>query len=336
MPKVTIAIPTFNRVVFLQQALDSALAQTYPNIEVIVSNNASTDGTEKLLSTYSDERLKVMHQVSNIGMMGNWDACLASASGEFFLLLSDDDVLEKNAIFELATGFCDKQLINTDISASCLIDDQIGMVWCSSRIINEHNEVLRYSSRAPEEEDTFSMINGFFRGERETFPCSVLLRTSDIRQCGGYAASQLTLIADAYIWMACCLRRSKICFIESCLTNYRVHTDSGTSNATIDEWLHNNSELARFCTSFYQSIGEQSKANLIIKQIDVFNRRVTESLIKSQIRKNQLNWFRAIVRYLDLCGKYNISHCCFGALKEVVRMVAISDWFGVVRNKIKK
>ncbi len=333
MPKVTIAIPTFNRVVFLQQALDSALAQTYHNIEIIVSNNASTDSTEKLLSTYSDERLKVIHQASNIGMMGNWDACLASASGEFFLLLSDDDVLEKNAIFELVMGFCDKQLINTNTSASCLIDDQIGMVWCSSRIINEHNEVLRCSAMAPAAEDTFSMINGFFRGERETFPCSILLRTSDIRQCGGYAASQLTLIADAYIWMACCLRRSKIRFIESCLTNYRVHTDSGTSNATIDEWLHNNSKLAHFCINFYQTSGEQIKATIINDQIGSLNMKVAESLIKTQVQKSKLPWLRAIVKYFCLCKKYHINHCLYLTLKEISRIIFNSDWLSFLGKK---
>lgn len=317
IPKVTIAIPTFNRVDFLRQALDSALAQTYPNIEVVVSDNASTDGTEQLLSGYSDNRLKSIRQASNIGMMGNWDACLASASGEYFLLLSDDDVLERSAIAELISGFCTKKSINTDASAGYLIDDQIGMVWCGSRIINEHNEVLRYSYKAPEEEDTFSMINGFFSGERETFPCSILLRTEDIRQSGGYAASQLTLIADAYVWMACCVRRSKIRFVASCLTNYRVHTNSGTSNATIDEWLRNNSELARFFINFYQTAGEQFKASLIRAKIDALNMKVATSLIMTQIQKRKLPWLQALMQYFYLCKKYHINHCFFRLVRKV-------------------
>jgi hypothetical protein len=179
------------------------------------------------------------------------------------------------------------------------------------------------------------MINGFFRGERETFPCSVLLRTSDIRQCGGYAASQLTLIADAYIWMACCLRRSKIRFIESCLTNYRVHTDSGTSNATIDEWLHNNSELARFCTSFYETAGEQIKASLINEQIDALNMKVAESLIKTQVQRSKLPWLQAIVQFFCLCKKYHINHCFFGTFKESVRIIISSGWLGAFRKKVK-
>lgn len=327
-PKVTIAIPTFNRVDFLRQALDSALAQTYPDVEVVVSNNASTDGTEQLLSSYSsDEHLTVIHQASNIGMMGNWDACLALASGEFFLLLSDDDVLERSAISELVSGFCNKKSINTDMSASCVIDDQVGMVWCSSRIINEHNQVLRYSGKAPEVEDSFSMINGFFRGERETFPCSILLRTADIRQYGGYASSQLTLIADAYVWMNCCLHRSKVYFIESCLTNYRVHTDSGTSNAIIDEWLHNNSELARFVINFYEAAGEYFKASLIKEQIDAWNMKAATALIITQIRKSKLPWVRSIIQYFSLCKKYNINHCIIRIFRKwFVSLLAKIGW----------
>lgn len=336
MPKVTIAIPTFNRVVFLQQALDSALAQTYANIEIIVSNNASTDSTEKMLSTYSDERLKIIHQASNIGMMGNWDACLASASGEFFLLLSDDDVLEKNAIFELVSGFCIETNKNEHHPASPLINDDIGMVWCSTKIINENNELLRYSHKAPEMEDVFSAICGFFSNERETFPCSILLRTSDIRQVGGYAGCQLTLIADAHVWIACCLLRGRVRHVNAYLSSYRVHTDSGTTNAKIEDWLYNNSELARFCAEHYQSVGEYKRAAVINRLIKLFNKRVGIFLITEQVRKSKLASYQAFTQYFLLCKKFHIAGYSWGGILGALRVITGVGWFGKLRGKLKK
>ena len=93
MPLVSIGIPTFNRQLLLKRAIESALAQTYPNLEIIVSDNASTDGTQHYLSSLNDERLKTIVNSENLGMVANWDKCLAAAKGEYFLLMSDDDAL---------------------------------------------------------------------------------------------------------------------------------------------------------------------------------------------------------------------------------------------------
>ena len=102
LPSVTIAIPTYNRLSFLRQAIDSALSQTHANIQVVVSDNASDDGTADFVASIRDPQLLFLRQKSNIGMLRNWNACLERATGDFFLLLSDDDYLEKSAIEQLA------------------------------------------------------------------------------------------------------------------------------------------------------------------------------------------------------------------------------------------
>src|SRR5271155_1124204 len=90
-PLVTVAIPTFNRVGLLKDCVFSALAQSYKRFEVLVSDNASTDGTPEFLATISDPRLRVVQQKSNIGLNGNWNACLTAAKGEYIVFVSDDD-----------------------------------------------------------------------------------------------------------------------------------------------------------------------------------------------------------------------------------------------------
>lgn len=95
MLKISVVIPTYNRKNFLIEAIESALCQNYPNFEVIVSDNASTDGTEDAIQKYRNrENFLYSKNTSNIGMVENWKkAILQLASGSWFLVLSDDDYL---------------------------------------------------------------------------------------------------------------------------------------------------------------------------------------------------------------------------------------------------
>ncbi len=99
-PSVSIAIPTFNRVVRLERALKSALGQTHRDLEVVVSDNASTDATADLLRSYvaRDDRLRVIRQPMNRGMVANINAVLALTTGEHVMLLADDDWLAPRCV----------------------------------------------------------------------------------------------------------------------------------------------------------------------------------------------------------------------------------------------
>lgn len=95
LPRVSVIIPTYNRAEMFAQAVESALAQDYPALEVIASDNASTDGTAAAAARYaSDPRFSWRRNPENLGMVGNWKkAVLDYASGDWFLILSDDDYL---------------------------------------------------------------------------------------------------------------------------------------------------------------------------------------------------------------------------------------------------
>jgi len=99
-PSVSIAIPTFNRAGRLERALTSALGQTHRDLEVVVSDNASTDGTPDLLQAVAsrDSRLRVVRQPENRGMVANLNAVLALTTGEHVMLLADDDWLAPRCV----------------------------------------------------------------------------------------------------------------------------------------------------------------------------------------------------------------------------------------------
>ena len=92
-PQISILIPTYNRAGYLAEAIESALDQDYPNLEVIVSDNASTDGTEKWIQRYSaDSRFRYFRNETNLGSGPNYRKLLyVYATGEYGHFLTDDD-----------------------------------------------------------------------------------------------------------------------------------------------------------------------------------------------------------------------------------------------------
>jgi glycosyltransferase involved in cell wall biosynthesis len=99
---VSIGLPTYNRATHLERAIASVLAQTHRQIELIVSDNASSDGTERLCREWSrrDNRLRYVRQPENLGPTANFHEVLAPARGQHFMWLSDDDWLDANYVSE--------------------------------------------------------------------------------------------------------------------------------------------------------------------------------------------------------------------------------------------
>lgn len=91
-PKVGVCIPTYNRAGYLREAIDSVLAQSYQDYELLVVDNASTDHTSRVVGSYNDPRISYHRNESNIGMVGNWNRCLELAKGEYVAILHDDDL----------------------------------------------------------------------------------------------------------------------------------------------------------------------------------------------------------------------------------------------------
>ncbi len=99
-PLVTIGIPTYNRASMLARSIESALKQDYPAIEIIISDNASTDHTMQVLQQYAGRYplMKIISQPKNLGATANFAAVLKEASGEYFMWLGDDDWIDASYV----------------------------------------------------------------------------------------------------------------------------------------------------------------------------------------------------------------------------------------------
>jgi glycosyltransferase involved in cell wall biosynthesis len=96
-PQVTVIIPTFNRARYLTEAIQSVLGQTFPDYELIVVDDGSTDGTAAVLEGFGDSRLRVLRQ-ENHGISAAMNAGLRAAQGEYIARLDSDDVWFPNLL----------------------------------------------------------------------------------------------------------------------------------------------------------------------------------------------------------------------------------------------
>ena len=96
-PKISVLIPTYQQSRFLSEALDSVLRQDFHDLEVVASDDASSDNTFSILQDYAirDCRVRIFKHTSNLGMVENWNFCLRQAQGEAVKLMGGDDRLDR-------------------------------------------------------------------------------------------------------------------------------------------------------------------------------------------------------------------------------------------------
>jgi glycosyltransferase involved in cell wall biosynthesis len=94
-PLVSVCIPVYNGERYIVETIQSVISQKHTNIEIVVQDNASQDGTWDILKAMScrDSRLSIMKNATNVGMAPNWNLVVNRARGEYIMLLSADDLI---------------------------------------------------------------------------------------------------------------------------------------------------------------------------------------------------------------------------------------------------
>jgi len=126
-PLVSIIIPVYNGSNYVKEAIDSALAQTYKNIEVIVVNDGSTDNTEKIVKSYGD-KIRYFYK-ENGGVASALNLAIENSKGEYISWLSHDDVYYPNKI-------------QKQIETLSKLEDKNTFIYSNSEYINEKGRLL--------------------------------------------------------------------------------------------------------------------------------------------------------------------------------------------------
>jgi glycosyltransferase involved in cell wall biosynthesis len=104
-PEVSICVPAYNAARWIARAVESALSQTYHSLEVVVVDDASTDGTLERVRELDDPRIRLYSNRRNLGQSGNWNRSLSLARGRFIKFLCADDVLYPDCLEAMVALF---------------------------------------------------------------------------------------------------------------------------------------------------------------------------------------------------------------------------------------
>ena len=232
-PMVSIVIPVYNGANYVREAIDSALAQTYKNVEVIVVNDGSKDdgATERICLSYGNKIRYI--QKENGGVSSALNMGIKNMKGEYFSWLSHDDKYEIDKI--------EKQI-------SCLneCEDDICVLLCESKQIDSSSNVIKNAlkkNRFPKcgmysSEQTLEnlFLHGAFNG------CALLIRKDVFEQCGLFN-EKLRYCQDALMWYKIHLQGYKLAYSNDICVCNRIHNKQ-LSRIGLDLFYKDSCEIA--------------------------------------------------------------------------------------------
>jgi glycosyltransferase involved in cell wall biosynthesis len=217
---LSVCIPTYNTARYLPEAIESVLAQTHADFELVVCDNASTDDTPELCRRYAgDPRFRYVRFEDLVGQGGNWNRCVRLAQGEHVALLHADD--------RYLPGFLAARL------AALESDPDLGMAFGAVRLIDPEGAPLGEQSFAPEP-------RRFAAGEFlpqildacVVSPVSPVVRRDAYRALPPFSESRLWGI-DWEMWIRVAARWG-VDYNPEPLAEYRTHAASGTSRGLLE------------------------------------------------------------------------------------------------------
>lgn len=241
-PLVTIAIPTYNRANgYLSQALASAVEQTYSNIEILVSDNCSDDHTEEVVTGVGDSRIRYNKHPENIGANNNFNYCVEQARGKYFLLLSDDD------------------LIDPDFVDQCMQQAQshpdVGIIRTGTRVIDgEGKTIVSYINQSAGMSPV-DQVHAWFEGQTSFYLCSTLFHTAYLQQIGGFNSPH-NLFQDVVAELIL-LARYGSHDLADVKASFRHHAGEMTHAAKVENWCEDSRYLVK---SLLEEMPDQAEA----------------------------------------------------------------------------
>jgi hypothetical protein len=253
-PTFSICIPNFNYASFIDQTVQSALAQR-ASVEVVVSDNASTDNSVEVVRAIDDPRVRVRVNNSNVGFAGNLDRAVAMAEGRFALLVSSDDLIGPDAleaygrIVEHLGERADQCLIG---SSTLLIDGEGTVIgeggpatwaWGDAHEVPELSELV--GARVLEH-DAGTLLGHSLRTLRTPFYFATLAYPRELWEAvEGYRGTQVINPDKAFAWRALG-HAQRAYFVDKPLFSYRMHNRgqnaqqaaSGALKFTVDQYTY--------------------------------------------------------------------------------------------------
>ena len=220
-PKVSIVIPAYNASNYLSEAIDSALAQTYPNVEVVVVNDGSPDdGATRAVALSYGDRIRYVEK-ENGGSSSALNVGIQNMSGEWFSWLSHDDLYAPDKLL-VQMQYLESLALSADEIQNHVFFAGSNLIDADGKVIREPNEKQLL---AIERELSLMKTNAELVAEPTKYlfhGCSCLIHKSVFERIGAFD-EQLRLLNDVDMWYRIYTNGFTVHFIPKRLVSGRVH-----------------------------------------------------------------------------------------------------------------
>lgn len=261
VPLVTVITPTFNHEKYISSCIESVIAQTYQDWEMIIVNGGSTDNTGEIIEGYlsKDKRIRLINQ-ENVGVFRlkeRYNAALEISNGKYIAILEGDDLWENTKI--------EKQVNEMEKS------NEIVMCWSNAYVFNsDRNEIISTSSPGKEgKHNEFnnnpvgSFLNLLFF-ENPVAAVTTVVRKDALLRIGGFIQEFNLPLVD----MTTLFELAKIgifAYVDEPLAKWRTYANQTTKLYTV-EILKGRTDLAFY---HFSNLTEDVKKNIYVKESEL-------------------------------------------------------------------
>ena len=261
-PLVSIVLATFNGELYIKEQIVSLLNQTYSNLEIIISDDNSTDMTFSILSDYSNvPNVKIIRNEVNLGYIKNFELALSFCNGEFIAFCDQDDIWFPNKI----------QTLVDSINGSSLI-------WSDTSIIDKSGKLMSFSLNKNLQQDYEQNLQFKILLGNSILGCTSLFRREVLDSACPFPKSN-----PPHDWwislIACKIHGMK--YYPKPLMKWRRHTSTDTSPST-DDFRNPYFRFFKFIL-FFLNYKELSKFRKNIRKERFHFQNIYEDLIKMDL-----------------------------------------------------
>jgi glycosyltransferase involved in cell wall biosynthesis len=311
LPLVSVVIPIFNQNSdYLRQCLNSVLAQTYTNLEIVVSDNFSTNEVPVVLDTYDDSRLKIVKPPKHLPITPHFQWASEQATGEYISFLGSDDWFEATFVEELI------KLIDPN--------PRVSMAFCNQKLYSQGkltNFIYLKSGVFPSETE-FQDYFHFKKMKGNT--CGGLFRHSVYKTIGGIGDGNMIFAADKWLMIQMAVQ-GDVAYTDKPLAVFRIdHPNRGSRIVT---YIYDTIRLFDLIQAKYldKVIGGKAELDREKKRTAFeFLGAIPQNLKAGDINENQ---FDVALEHIKRLSKSTTAHIICDLFKKRKGIGLYNKWF---------
>jgi len=222
MKKYSIILPVRNGGIYIEECLNSILAQRVQDFEIIVLENCSTDNTVDILNSFNDNRIKIYQASHSLSIEENWHRIISIPKGEFITLIGHDDKLDETYLAVM------DDLIREHPQAS--------LYQTHFRYIDSTGKETGKCKPMQEAQQPATALHNFLCDKISLMGTGFMMRSADYDQVGGIPQYPNLLFADMELWIELSRKSYMAASPRECFS-YRRHTRATTSSSSDAKFL---------------------------------------------------------------------------------------------------